>query len=933
MTVLPTNMRYLYLFTLLFLLSKVSLAQGIDGPQISVNFQQSTIENVVTDLEGKTGYHFYYDPILFDSLRVTLQLNQQPLKRVLDEAFKDTRFRYTITAQQEVFLTKDRTIQTNLAGGFFDVKPIVAKATTDQKAAVPTGFATNEKETQIPEATVENKIYEIGIKTNQIGTGTATMAGYVKEAKTGEPITGASLYIANLKTGVSSDEFGFYSITLPKGKHTITIRSLGSRDTYRQILLYSDGKLNIDLQEQIQSLREVKISETKIANVRGLQMGTVKLDIKSIREIPSVFGEADVLRAMLALPGVQSVGEATTGFNVRGGAADQNLVLLNGLTIYNPAHFFGFFSAFNPDIVKDVELHKSTIPERLGGRLASVLDVNNREGNQKKFTGTAGIGLLTSRLSVEGPIIKDRTSFIFGGRTTYSNWLLDLLPKAYKNSRAAFYDFNLDVSHRINDKNSLYLYTYLSNDNFKLNSDTTYSYSNKNAALKWKHNFNNKLYSVVSAGFDRYQYGIGSTVNPINAYQLNFDINQSNLKVDFNYYPNNRHSITFGLSSIYYKLHPGNIQPVGSKALTAPKTIATQYGLESALYAGDKFDVTDKLSVSGGIRIPMYNALGPAEGRYYAPNLPKTSANLISTTNYGNNQVVKTYINPEVRVSARYSITGDLSVKAAYNTMHQYLHLLSNSTAISPTDVYQLSDHNIRPQAGSQVSLGLYKNLKSNTIETSIEGYYKTINNYLDYKSGASLILNQTIETDVINTRGKAYGIEFMIRKTAGKLTGIMSYTYARTLLKQDDPNVLPLINQGAYYPANYDKPNNFTLTGSYHLSHRYSFSLNIMYSTGRPITLPIAKFNYQGSQRVYYSDRNQYRIPDYFRADLALNIEGNHKIHQLTHNSWTIGVYNITGRQNAYSTFFTQQGGVIGGYQLSIFAAPIPFVNYNIRF
>jgi hypothetical protein len=327
----------------------------------------------------------------------------------------------------------------------------------------------------------------------------------------------------------------------------------------------------------------------------------------------------------------------------------------------------------------------------------------------------------------------------------------------------------------------------------------------------------------------------------------------------------------------------------------------------------------------------MFNSLGPAETRYYAPGLPRSSVNVISADN--KTGIIKTYINPEVRLSARYSLSDNLSVKAAYNTMHQYLHLLSNSTAISPTDIYQLSDHNIKPQSGSQVSLGLYKNLKSNTIETSIEGYYKHINNYLDYKSGASLILNQAVETEVINTRGKAYGIEFMIRKTAGKLTGITSYTYARTFLKQDDPNVSPLINQGAYYPANYDKPHNFNFTGAYHLSHRYSLSLNIAYSTGRPITLPIAKFYYNGSERVYYSDRNQYRIPDYFRADFALNIEGNHKLKQLTHNSWTIGVYNITGRHNAYSTFFTQQGGVITGQQLSIFASPIPFVNYNIRF
>ena len=359
----------------------------------------------------------------------------------------------------------------------------------------------------------------------------------------------------------------------------------------------------------------------------------------------------------------------------------------------------------------------------------------------------------------------------------------------------------------------------------------------------------------------------------------------------------------------------------------------TQTALESALYAGDKWDVNDKLTISAGVRLSVYNSLGPGTIDYYAPGVARQSNTVVDSVTYGNNKIIKTYINPEIRLSARYVISDNTSLKAGYNTLNQYLHLLSNTTAISPTDVYQLSDPNIKPQHGDQVSLGLYRNLKSNTIETSVEVYYKRIQNYLDYRSGANLELNNHIETDIINTVGKAYGAEFLVRKTAGKLTGLMSYTYSRTFLRQDDPSVTPLVNGGAWYPANYDKPHDFNFTGAYHISHRYSMSLNMVYSTGRPITLPIAKYYYDGSERVYYSDRNQYRIPDYFRSDFSINIEGNHRVHQLTHNSWTIGVYNLTGQKNAYSTYFTEQGGVISGYKLSIFAAPIPFVNYNIRF
>ncbi|MDB5141683.1 MAG: TonB-dependent receptor [Mucilaginibacter sp.] len=922
-------MKKIYFLSFCFLmLSRFGYAQQTTVKLISVNFQQAGIEQFVTELETKTGYHFYYDPIQFDSLKVTVQADNKPLETVLDLTFKNTEFKYAITDQQ-VFFTKGRAVQTRLAAGYFDSKQENTPANTIN---VPIADY-DTKETKVPEATTENKLYEIGNKTNVIGPGKATISGYVRDAKSGEAVIGASIYVTNTKSGVVTDQFGYFTISLPKGRQILSIRGLGMRDTRRQIVLYSDGKMIIEMQDQVTSLKEVKISAEKVANVRNVQLGVNRLDIKSIKQVPTAFGEADILRVVLTLPGVQSVGEATTGFNVRGGSADQNLILMNDATIYNPSHFFGFFSSFNPDIVKDVELYKSSIPEKFGGRLSSVLDVTNREGNKKKFTGSAGIGLITSRLNVEGPIISDKTSFSFGGRTTYSDWLLKLLPDAYKHSQASFYDVNLDISHQIDDKNNIYITTYLSKDKFKLNSDTAYSYSNRNANIKWKHNFNDKLFSVLTAGIDHYQYDIASFDNPVNAYKLNFDINQTNFKADFTYYLNRKNTINFGLNTIYYKLHPGNYEPNSPQSLVQPDIVPAQQALESGLYFGDKYDFTDDLSVSGGIRYSIYNYLGPQNVYNYAPNLPKTPSNLIDSTNYGSNKLIKTYSGPEIRLSARYNLGDNLSLKGGYNTLRQYIHLLSNTTAIAPTDVWQLSDPNIKPQYGDQVSLGIYRNLQSNTIETSVEVYYKRLRDYLDYRSGANLVLNHHIENDVLGTEGKAYGIELLIKKTTGKANGWISYTYSRTYLRQTDPNAGELINGGAYYPANFDKPHDFNFIGNYRFSHRFSVSLNVTYSTGRPITLPVAKYEYGGGERVYYSSRNQYRIPDYFRSDFSMNIEGNHKVHQLTHNSFTIGVYNLTGRQNAYSTYFTTSSGVISGFKLSIFAKPIPFINYNIRF
>lgn len=919
-------MRLLYFSLSCFLLLCCSkaFAQKTDQNLVSVDFSQAKIIDVVNDLEKKSGLRFYYPPLVLDSLSFTAKIEQKTLPVILNQLFENTPVKYVIY-NNAVFLTRNKEIRTDLALGYDNNHPSPSDTAKND--------ATEDLEEDIQAATIPNKRYEIGIKTNVLRKGTATMAGYLRDLKTGMPIAAASISTADGKIGTTSDKAGFYAITVPIGLHTFLIKASGDREAKRQVMLYSDGKLNIELKEQVIVLKTVNIISDRPSNVKSLEMGVNRLDIKAIKQIPSAFGEADILRVVLTLPGVQSVGEASSGFNVRGGSADQNLILLNDATIYNPAHFFGFFSAFNPDIVKDVQLYKSTIPEKFGGRLASVLEVTNRDGDKNKFTGSAGIGLITSRINIEGPIDSGKTSFIFGARTTYSNWLLKLLPKEYKQSKASFSDFNLGISHQINENNDLYLSAYYSKDDFKLNSDTNYNYSNKNVSIKWKHRFNDKLTSAFTVATDLYDYNVKSEANPITGYHLKFKLDQSSLKSDFTYTFSKSHSLNFGLSSIYYQLQPGTLKPFGSESLMTEDIVPAEQALESAIYIGDKYDIGNNFSVNVGLRYSLYNYLGPQSINNYAPNLPKTEATLIGSQAYGKNKAIKTYHGPEIRMSARYNFTPDFSVKAAYNTLRQYIHLMSNTTAIAPTDVWKLSDPNIKPQFGDQVSLGLYKNFNAQIIETSVEVYYKNIKDYLDYKSGANIVLNHHIETDVVNTKGKAYGVEFFVKKNSGKINGWVSYAYSRTLLKMDDPNNGALINGGNFYPANYDKPHAFNFTGNFRFKQRYHLSLNVSYSTGRPITIPIAKYYYAGSERVYYSERNAYRIPDYFRTDLSFNVEGNHKLNQRMHNSWTFGVYNLTGRKNAYSTYFTQENGSINGYKLSIFASAIPFINYNIRF
>ena len=915
--------RYFITCLCCFAFAAVANAQEtrINGDFYNIKFPQ-----FVKQVEANTAYHFYYDEAALDSFTVNIKLVDQFLPDALKQIFANTGFQFSIDALNHVFIAKNKSLQTTLEADFFNPdKNTPAQEQTVQNEDV--------KKDKAKTAFTENKLFEIGSKSSAKKSN-SILTGFVRDIKNGEALPGASVYIDSAFTGIVTDQFGYYSVTVKPGLHTLEVNSVGMKEALRHIVVYSDGKLNIDMKDEIPRLKNVIITAEKRSNIRSTQMGIDRLSVKAIRDVPVVFGEADILRVVLTLPGVTSVGEASTGFNVRGGAADQNLILFDGATVYNPSHMLGFFSAFNPDAIKGVELYKSVIPVKYGGRLSSVLDVDTKDGNDKKLIGTGGIGLLTSKFTLEGPIKKDKTSFILGARTTYSNWILKAIPNtAYSNSKASFYDANLHISSTINAKNSLYLTGYISSDNFRFDMDTTYKYGNKNAIVKWKHIFNNKFYSLISAGLDHYDYNVSSNSNPVNSFQLKYDINQTNFRADFSYRINNKQSFNFGLNSIYYKLHPGSFLPGGDQSLVKPDVLQSEQGLESAAYLGYEYNISSNLSLNAGLRYSMFNYLGPHDVYNYVPDLPRETATITDTVSYNKGKIIKTYQGPEYRISLRYALPGDASIKIGYNTLRQYIHQLSNTITISPTDIWKLSDPYIKPETGSQYSFGFYKNFNSNNIETSLEFYYKDLNNLIDYKSGASVLLNPHIETDIINSKGKAYGAEFLIKKVTGKLNGWLSYTYSRTLIKSADSLAGETINKGAYYPTSYDKPNNVNFIGNYRFSHRLSMSVNIVYSTGRPITLPIGVFYSNGAQRLVYSDRNAYRIPDYFRTDISVNLDGNHKIKQTFHNSWSFGVYNLTARQNVYSAFFVSENGAVKGYQLSIFGTAIPFISYNFRF
>ena len=893
---------------------------------IDANFKGQSLKQFVEKTEVVSEYHFYYDLLNDDSLFINFDTQGMLMENFLNKLADENKIHIAVDASGNIFMSRHFSITTKLAGDFFkqaQVQPAVVK---NENAATPT-------DTKRRRSFAENRVYELGNGTGKTN-GKALLSGYVRDIKTGESIPGAVVSVDSLSVIVNTDQYGYYSIVLPVGRHLLKVNSSGMKEARRQLIINGNGHLDIEIQEAVTTLKTVVITTEKTSNTRGLQMGANKLTIKTLKQVPVAFGETDIIKVVLTLPGVTSAGEAANGFNVRGGSTDQNLILFNGATIYNPSHLFGLFSAFNADVVKNIELYKSAIPEKYGGRLSSVLDIAMQDGNSKKWSGNAGIGPLTSKFTIEGPVKKGKTSLIAGFRTTYSNWLLKLVPNdQYKNSGANFYDGSIHLNHTINAKNNLYITGYISNDKFNLSDDTAYRYGNKNINIKWKHFFTGKFYNVLTAGVDDYRYSITSIKNPVNAFKLGFNIQQFFLRSDVSYSPGNKHVVNFGFNTIYYKLKPGYYEPVGEASLVKKDVLQSEQALETALYAGDNYSISSKFSVNAGLRFSIFNYLGAHSVYEYAPGLPRDTSGITDTINYAGNKVIKTWMAPEIRVGLRYSISDNASIKLSFNTLQQYIHMLSNTVTVSPTDIWKLSDSHIKPQKGVQVSMGIYKNFRNNTIETSLEFYYKQLKNFIDYKGGAKLLMNSHIETDLVNTKGKAYGAELLIKKTTGRINGWISYAYSRTLLQLDDPIAGQSINKGKFYPASFDRPHNLNFIGNYKFSHRYSMSINFVYTSGRPITLPIAVFSTGGINALVYSERNQYRVPYYMRADISFTLEGNHKVKQRTHNSWSFGAYNITARQNPYSIYFVQENGKINGYQLSVLGTIIPFVTYNIKF
>lgn len=763
-----------------------------------------------------------------------------------------------------------------------------------------------------------------------------TISGYIKDAKNGEALIGVTVYKKNSQIGTSTNAYGFYSLTLPKGNDTIVFSFVGYKTTFKAVELNSNQTVSLEMGEEETALEEVVIvSEKDDQNIKSMEMSVAKLDIKQIQKMPALLGEVDIIKSIQLLPGVTTVGEGASGFNVRGGNIDQNLVLMDEAPVYNSSHLFGFFSVFNPDAVKDVKLIKGGIPSQYGGRVSSILDIRMKEGNSKKLEVNGGLGTIFSRVSIEAPILKDKASFIIAGRRSY----IDVLAKPFlaqqqpelKDAKFYFYDLTAKFNWRINDKNTVFASGYMGRDVF--GAGFKFNWGNNTATVRWNHIFNSKLFFNLSTFYSNYQYELGfKDEGTSQQFSWKSNIINYSVKPDFTYYLNSRNTIRFGAQAIMFTFYPGRAIITTKEGADVNISLDNQYGLESAVYLDNEQKLGDKLSLQYGLRWSFFNYMGKGTKYIYRDTIPNESKPLDKEEKYDMWKPIKSYNNAEPRLAVNYTINDKSSVKLGYNRMSQYLHIVSNTAASTPLDIYTPVTNNIKPLIADQITLGYFRNFKDNMFETSAEVYYKDLQNQLDYIDNASLLLNKYLEADLVQGKGRAYGLELYAKKSKGKLNGWVSYTLSKTERK-----VVGISNDD-WFLSKYDRTHNVNTVVIYDLNKRFSFSANFVLMTGTPATFPTAKVELQGYVIPYNTDnkRNNYRNTAYHRLDVGLTYNYKKNERRRYKQSIVVSVYNAYNRRNAFSIYFRNNPDYpvnTEAVRYSVIGSIVPAITYNFKY
>ncbi len=897
------------------------------APRVSVRLDHAPFSELADVLQRDAGVILYYRPGWVEGLEVSVIADDQEIGQVLERVLLPA-------GLQVVVLPPDRYIVLPGQVPVTDFSYLTLSGTDSALLAEAEVMGPEEGgslRTSRPEQLVETIV--VGEEGSGSARSVARIRGRILDRESGEPVIGATMVLTGSGKGTVSDQTGTVTMGLLPGRYEARFSFIGMEGFHCILQVHSDGEFSIAMQPAVISLNEVRIVGNQYRDIHTADVGVERLSMKTLEQMPLFMGENDVIRISRLLPGITSTGEASAGVNVRGGNADQNLFYINRVPIYNTSHMFGFLSAFNSDIIHDFSVYKGNVPVNYGGRLSSVFNIVTRKGNRRAFTAHAGISPVSAHATLEGPLVKERVSLLVSGRTSYSDWILKRMEDPLlRESNASFYDISAALDVKADDRNELSLFYYGSSDRFAYGEISEYSYSNQGGSLSWKHTFSPALSSMVTAAMAGYSFSTLQNQEPSQAYRHRYRLAHYEVHSSFSWVPSLHHNIDFGGGVIYYGLDRGKVLPAAESSLRVPVNLGPEQGVEGNLFVSDNITLLPWLTLYAGLRYSFYTYLGPAEVRSYAEGAPVTDANVTDTTRYGRAEPVTFSSGPEVRTALNIRMGSRTSLKLSFSQMRQYLFMLSNTVTISPTDQWKLADAHIAPPRGYQLTTGLHRIWPGAGISASVELYYKKTRDVVEFRDGASFTGSPFTETAVLQGTQEAYGMELMLQKSAGRIDGWINYTLSRSLMQVEGEHAFESINRGEPYPSNYDRPHVLNLVWSYHLSRRITFASNLVYMTGRPVTFPSSLYFINNNVFIDYYAKNQVRVPDYFRIDASLTIEGNLKAGKRFHSTWSVNVYNLLGRENPQSIFFEPYERYLNGFSFSVIGVPVFTLSWNVK-
>ena len=912
---------FLFFFLLTF---KMLSAQKNEELSVTGSFHSSFVD-FAAQLEREYPVRFFYRDEWVDTLKVNLDVKECPLMQLMDQVLRSTQFGYWLEAPGTIYILPDRKFVGQLP--LFHLPEEESKENIAGPEPAAGGLPNRYLQGRRPDM-IETII--IGSRDQARQGKRAVVTGKLTDAENGEPLIGATVYVSDLEKGAVTDQDGMLTLSLKTGSYQAVFRCVGMKELKGNLDVRSDGFFSLSMEKEVRAIEEVVVTGEETVK-HGARPGLESVSVKTIKELPALMGEKDVMKIAQMLPGIVSVGEGSAGINVRGGNADQNLFYINKIPVYNSSHLFGFFSSINSDIIDNFSVYKGQIPAEYGGRLSSVFNVTTRRGNKNKTFSQGGISPISANAELEMPLKKEKASIMLSARSSYSDWILGRLKDPdLRNSSASFYDFATALDFNISEKNKVELFAYHSNDDFDLSKHSSYGYTNSGASVNLLHYFSPRLKSSVSLIGADYHFHKTEKSSVNDAYHHSYKLRHYEFRAHIDWHTGERHLLKAGVNSIFYDLNRGSVSPWGEGSLKIPVDLGKERGIEYAFFLDDNISLRKGVKLYAGIRYSLFTSLGPKTVRSYYPDTPREDSYVQNTTDYEKGEKIVRYRNPELRAGLDVR-TGDFSsLRFSLTQMSQYLFMLSNTISIAPNDQWKLVDKHIKPPSSSQYTAGFYQELPWTKLSFSCEVYYKKAKNVVEYKDGADFLASPFVETSVLQGRHQAYGTELMLARETGRLSGWASYTYSRSLVTVDGPSDWADINHGQTYPANFDKPHVANLVLTYKFNHRFSLSSNVTYNTGRPVTMPESIYYIGDQPFIEYSDRNEYRIPDYFRLDISLKAEGNLKKKKPIHSYWLLNVFNLTGRSNANTLFFVSEEGHIRAYKYSVIGVPILTLSWN---